>query len=1024
MKKFKNLIIATLILLILLLLPIGAFANPALPYVQQSTQMRGIWVTSAYNLDWPSSQGQTPAQMRAEIDDILTRAANQGINAVFVQVRPVGDALYRSEIFPWSHLITGTQGVAPAESFDPLEYWIQQAHALGIEVHAWLNPFRATFPNQNITSPAQLYANHPARQNPGLVIAYRTSLFFDPGNPAARQLIVDGAAELMRNYDLDGIHLDDYFYPSRTFPDQATFARYGAGMNLHEWRRENINALIRDLQRVTHEANSNASFGVSPFAIWMNASNDPRGSDTRGGIESYYNQYADTRRWVLEGWVDYIVPQIYWFEGNDAACFEIVLSWWEDLVQGTDVRLYIGMAPYREVEGRTGWGSGESVRQLERIANSPVARGSIFFRERFMRSSVGDAIGQFYSTNLPGQVPTRAQGSGVTPPQPTPEQPTPELPKENSPTVIIDRLMVAQPSGATRTIQDASGFWFHGSAVPNVPVYVNGTLITDRTAEGFFSVFLPLVRGDNVFNFTQQGQDTVTRTITNTAPPAAAAPATMSVGIINTFPAADELARVGTEITLRATAPAGATVSAEVGGQVVNMTQTNANLQSTATNILAAQFTGTFTMNAQANDDAIVDLGRPIYTMTWNDQTRTATAAGHIRQLGIEAPMFAEVIAESAWVFPGATLTGGTNQLLARGQIDRVAAVSGDWVRLASGGWVQNVNTNTSVTNLRRWTDATLVPPKVAMPDASLLNMGFLSEGRYIAGRYWDTIKWAAPFFPAVLTEFDGNELIVSLGMQNIAPQIFYTPGGTLFSNIRIGTHNGAPAYFMTLREDVRLEGFYATYADGHLQLILRRRRPLAQGDRPFTGFTFVVDPGHGRVDPGALGPMGGQMPEATIVMNQANFLATQLETLGANVVFTHQYAHGSGSTRFEVWDRVPVSRAANPDMFISLHTNSTAESTNATGIRGFTVWYRNANSRPAAAAFLDVMHDVNPQTNRNRSINQANFYVCRPMWSPHILLEASFTNNIHDFSWMINPQNQEEYARQIVNALLAYYGQ
>ena len=1017
MKQLKNVLIAILVCA-LFIAPFGVAANPALPYVQRSTQMRGLWVTSAYNLDWPSSQGLTPAQLRAEIDDILNRAANQGINAVFVQVRPKGDALYPSEIFPWSHLISGTQGTPPAGGFDPLEYWVQQAHALGIEVHAWLNPFRATFPNQDITNPALLYANHPARLNPGLVIAYGRSLFFDPGNPAARQLIVDGAAELMRNYNLDGIHLDDYFYPSRNFPDQATFARYGGGVGLHEWRRENINALIRDLQRVTHEGGG--TFGVSPFAIWMNESNNPLGSNTQGGIESYYNQYADTRRWVLEGWVDYIVPQIYWIEGNPAACFEIVLSWWEDLVRGTDVRLYVGMAPYREVQNRPGW-DGQIIRQMERIANSPVAQGSIFFRERYMRNRVGDAIGQFYYRNLPGQVPTRA--ANVQPQQPpTPPQP----PKEHIP-IAIDRLSVAQPSGANFTIRDAAGFWFHGAGVPGVPVYVNGTLITDRTAEGFFSIFLPLVRGENVFTFTQAGQATVTRNINNTAPPAPPAPQTMSVGVINAFPAADEFARVGTEITLRATAPAGATVTAEVGGQVVNMTQTNADLRSTATNILAAQFTGTFTLNAQAADDAIVDLGRPIYTMTWNNQTRSATAAGHIRQLGPQAPMFAEITADSAWAFPGATTTGGSNQMLLRGQIDRVAAISGDWTRLASGGWVQN-------DNVRRWNDATLVPPPVVIPGAAglavpppilpanQLNLGFLSEGRYISGRYWDTIKWMSPFFPAVLTEFDGNELIVSLGMQSVAPPIFYTPGGTLFSNIRIGTHNGAPAYFMTLRPGARLEGFYATYADGHLQLILRHRRPLTPGDRPFTGFTFVVDPGHGRVDPGALGPMGGDLPEAAIVMGQAVLLAAELEALGAYVVLTHRYAFSSGTTRFEVWDRVPVSRNVNPDMFISLHTNSTAESTNASNIRGFTVWFRNENSRPAAQAFLDVMHDVNPYTNRNRSVNQANFYVCRPMWSPHILLEASFTNNIHDFSWMINPRNQEEYVRQIVNALLAYY--
>jgi len=361
--------------------------------------------------------------------------------------------------------------------------------------------------------------------------------------------------------------------------------------------------------------------------------------------------------------------------------------------------------------------------------------------------------------------------------------------------------------------------------------------------------------------------------------------------------------------------------------------------------------------------------------------------------------MFAEITAESAWTFPQATTTGGSNWLLLRGQVDRVAAITGNWTRLASGRWVQTEN-------IRTWRDDGFVPQQAA-----------LSAGQYIPGRYWDTITWNSPLFTALQAEFDGTELIVSLGMQNTAPPISHTPANTLFSNIRIGTHNGAPAYFMTLREGERLEGFYATYADGQLQLILRRRRPLSTGNYPFAGFTFIIDAGHGDTDPGAVGPMGTALPESALVRAQSALLAPMLEELGANVITI-----GDNNTLYTLSNRVGISRAANPDMFISLHTNATAETTNATNIRGFTVWFRNENSRPAAATFLESMHNVNPNTNRSRQVNQANFYVCRPMWAPHILLEASFTNNIHDFSWMANPVRQEEYARAIVNTLLAYF--
>jgi len=872
---------------------VAFFAMPAMPLslqavpsnVPASTEMRGLWVTTAYNLDWPTRQGLTNDELRAETNAILARAANQGINAIFLQVRPTADAFYQSEIFPWSRLLTGTQGVAPPDGFDPLEYWITQAHAKGIEVHAWLNPYRVTFPNQHITDPAQLAENHPARLNPSTVIAYGTSLFFDPGNPAARQIILDGVEELLRNYNLDGIHLDDYFYPSRNFPDGASFAAHGAGMDLHDWRRENVNTLVRNLQTLVRETNPRARFGISPVAIWKNNTTDPLGSATRGN-ESFHSMYADTRRWVTEGWVDYIAPQIYWYTGFEIACYDVVLSWWEDVVRGTGVDLYIGHAVYREVEGRANW-SGELVRQLERNARSDVVRGSIFFRERHMNSPVGEAIADFYRRHIPAKIPT---------------------PAADAPVVLMSELTVVQPRANFPAVTDASGFYFFGAAVPGVPVYVNGNLVENRTAEGFFSVFLPLVRGQNTFTFTQSGQEPVVRTLTNN-PPAPPRPT-------------------------------------------------------------------------------------------------TPVTPPQITEIGAYRSMFAEITGANTWAFPGPTTTGGSHWLLTPGQHDRVTATVGNWTRLAIGAWVENEN-------IRTFTSESFVPQAV-----SGFSPGVFSEGRYVVGEHQDAIVWQVPFHPAIHAELVGRELIVTLGIGNHAPPIFFNPEESIFSGIRAGTHNGAAAYFMTLHENAHLEGFYTQYADGQIALVLRRRRSLTPGNYPFAGFTFVLDAGHGGNDPGALGPMGAAMPEAAIVLRQAELLQERLEMLGATVVQVR-----TDNTRFELIDRVNVSRAIKPDMFISLHTNATGEQTDATNIHGFTVWYRNPNSRPAAEVFMNSMRYVNPLTNRTNSPNNANFFVVRPAWSPAILLEASFTNNIHDFAWMVNPRRQVDYAWGVVNALLRYYG-
>ncbi|MCL2572425.1 MAG: family 10 glycosylhydrolase [Defluviitaleaceae bacterium] len=989
MKKLKNLKPKYVLSLcfIALILAIGAIvpnfqaqANPANPGPGHLDEMRGVWVTSAYNLDFPSRRGLSVSAMRAEINDILARTHELGLNAVFLQVRPAADALYRSHLFPWSAQITGTQGLVPPDGFDPLAYWIEQAHALGIQVHAWINPYRITFPNQNITNVNQLSHGHPARENPSWAIAYNNALFFNPGLPEVRQLIADGVAEIIRDYNIDGIHFDDYFYPSRNFPDQATFAAHGGGMDIHDWRRENVNAMIQLVQATVRDIDPDVRFGISPTAIWQNRSNNPLGSDTRGN-ESYHALYADTRRWVLEGWVDYIVPQIYWYIGRDGSDYELVLSWWEDLTAGTNVDLYVGIAIYREVLSWDNW-EGEVLRQLERNALSDEVNGSIFFRHTHMLGAVGDSVGRFFEMNIP---------------EPTP-RPTP------APIVLMEELMVVQPS-RDFTVHDATGFNFFGSAVPGVPVYINGELITNRTSEGFFSIFMPIVRGQNTFTFTQEGQQSITRVVTNTAPPQATpAPPMTEAAVINVAPATTEWASPGVTVNLRATAPAGATVTVVIAGETITLEQANPNLTATASNITPAVFTGTFTPADTPSYDQVIDLGRPVYTMTWNGATATATAAGSIMLIGPDARLYAEVTVDYAWVFPGATTTGGSHWMIHRGQRDRVAAVRGDWTQLASGVWIESAN-------IRTWVDEYEPTQEVALA-------GYLSEGRYLAGEYKDVIIWNTDIFPVVYGEFDGSQLIVAMGLQQQLPPIFVTPGSTLFESITIGTHNNAPAYFMNLKPEARLEGFYVEYDEGELRLVLRRRRALAEGNYPLSGFHIVLDAGHGGQDSGALGPMGSQMAEAHIVLTNVHLLSQRLQLLGAEVTIVRD----TDDAFYTLQERVNISRGVKPDMFISIHANSTAETTNATNIHGFTMWHRNPNSLPLATHFMESLHYINPLTTRHRTVHQANFFVCRPVWAPSVIVEISFMNNIQDFAWMINPHHQNELAWGMVNAILGYF--
>ncbi|MBB2915011.1 uncharacterized lipoprotein YddW (UPF0748 family) [Streptosporangium becharense] len=327
-------------------------AGPAAPGAQQCAtsvkfpkrQLRGVWIATVKNIDWPSRTGLTPAQQQAEYVKILDNAVKRRLNAVFVQVRPASDALYKSELEPWSQYLTGTAGKNPG--WDPLPFLIAEAHRRGLEFHAWFNPYRASEGDVG-----GLPANHPARRHPEWIVKYEGRAYYNPGLPAVREHVTGVIKDVVSRYDVDGIHFDDYFYPypgssGAKFADDAAFAKYGKGAALADWRRANVNKLVAQVDEVVHETKSHVKFGISPFGIWRNKSNDPAGSAT-GGMSAYDAIYADARQWIRKGTVDYVMPQLYWPRGFKAADYDVLMPWWADLVKGTDVHLYIGQGLYR-----------------------------------------------------------------------------------------------------------------------------------------------------------------------------------------------------------------------------------------------------------------------------------------------------------------------------------------------------------------------------------------------------------------------------------------------------------------------------------------------------------------------------------------------------------------------------------------------------------------------------------------------------------------------------------------------------
>lgn len=344
------------------------------------TEMRGVWVSTVYNLDYPATATTSSVTLAREADEILDNCVAYGINTVFLQVRPTADALYPSDYFPWSAWLTGAQGTAPTNGFDPLAYWVDEAHARGLELHVWINPYRIT--KKGEAEFDALTDDHPAKLHSEWVVQCDDQYYFDPGLPAVRQYVTDAAVEIVENYDVDGVHMDDYFYPSTDFNDAETYARYGGDFdNIADWRRDNVNQLVTMLDEALHAVDPDLQFGISPTGIWANSSTDARGSAT-GGYEHYTSSYADSLYWIKNGLVDYIIPQIYWEIGHSVADFATLASWWSQQMVGSDVELYIGMAAYRISDTATDvWSTSDPLfASLDYLTDVSNVSGTVYFR--------------------------------------------------------------------------------------------------------------------------------------------------------------------------------------------------------------------------------------------------------------------------------------------------------------------------------------------------------------------------------------------------------------------------------------------------------------------------------------------------------------------------------------------------------------------------------------------------------------------------------------------------------------------
>lgn len=972
MKRIKKLVI--MLIMLFALQPLVTFADKS----EADENLKGVWVTTVLNLDYPIKPTTNIDELKKEAIDILDRSKNMGLNAVFLQVRPSGDAIYPSKYFPWSKYLTGEQGKAPENQFDPLKFWIDEAHKRDIELHAWINPYRIT--NKSKAEKAYDYdslaENNIAKKRKDLVVEYKDgNLYFNPGLPEVRKLLVDSVLEITENYDVDGIHFDDYFYPGSDFKDEEAFKEYGKNFNnISDWRRENVNILIRDIFAAIKKSNDDISFGVSPFGIWNNASSNPLGSDTKGN-QSYTAHYADSRKWVKEGIIDYIAPQIYWNIGFSVADYAKLVKWWDKVVDGTDVDLYIGHAAYNtnnKDKNNAWYGVSEIQRQLEYNKNFENVNGSIFFRYSHLKNNYGleNLITNIYNGKIQGDT---TKNNVIT------------IDTETS----IYPLNIARPSKDLNT--NYSTYYLNGSSNPNEKLYINGKEITNRSEKGFFGVLVNLKIGKNEFTL-QQDNKSVKRIITRKSSfTSSSLPKSPEIIKNSVYPQNTEYWSSKDTVTLSCKAPIGSEVRVNVNNESFIMVPKES--KANGNSVSYTSYTYKYTMPQGVAEKNVYSLGKIEYSMSYKGKISQVLSSGELGLIKADAPYYAKIKNDIVNTYNTASTSNGSKYELYKGMLDIVTATNKNYVRLGMSHWVK-----------RGEVEVYLADKKTA---SNIVDSKHIIQSNQEIIRVQTTLP--------VITVIDYDKSIFSIKFANTEksnqPSL---PENSIFKSIQSLTEGSNCIYRLELKENETISGYYIEKTSNGMEIYIRKT-VKARVRNTLEGIKILIDPGHGGNDGGALGPLGTKYSEKHINLDTALKLEKKLKSLGADVYMTRKT-----DVNLSLVDRLTISRDIKPDLFISMHANSMADNIDISKINGFSVYYRENFASNISKAFLN--DTVNNLKRRNMNMHQRNFYVIRGTWTTSVLFETGFVPNPAEFEWLMNPVEQSLYADNIAQTVLNYF--
>lgn len=940
--------------------PITAWSG----FKKPETELRGVWVSSVANIDYPKKPTTSAPLLKREADYIVKKAKEAGLNAIFLQVRPTADALYSSKIFPYSKWLTGTQGLAPEGGFDPLAYYVEICHREGLELHAWINPYRIAKNVGGRAGIASLAESHPAKLHPEWVVAHENSLYFDPALPEVRKLIADGVAEIVENYEVDGIHFDDYFYPGTDFDDAESYKLYGGGKNKSDWRRDNVNQMVREVRDRIKSIKKDVSFGISPFGIWQNKSSNPKGSNTSGN-QSYSAHYADSLYWIQNGLIDYINPQIYWHRGFEIADYKVLVDWWSEQVRGTDCKLYIGHAPYRSVDAEPGspwYGTKEILAQINYNKNKPEISGSVFFSMRSLLAQprlIAD-LARVYAA------PFERLGDY--------------------------KIGVHSPKNGTTTAM--SSHYIGGLSNPNYPLTMNGSPITDRSINGFFGVLVELEYGKNVFHF-KNGKHSFDFVITRDDAyygEYGESDYLYEAKILasSCYPQKPAVVREGGSLYLECLAPSGASVMAEICGHKIPMEM---EWGGDGPSLIPAKYVGWFKPEQGFKYVEMYDYGKVTYHLYFDGESSSAESAAPLYYVADRSMVYAAVNREDTDLWIESEPSQGSAEILDKSVIENLISTDGDVAYLASGRYADfgNFDLSFGVGELHK-------------PE-------FL---KYEVGEEEDIIHFKLSDKYAVIPTFDGECLNVEIaGAGGLKPIVI--PEGAMVASQKADIVHSRGYYSFGLRDVSQYLGSYVDYENNIAKLHIRRKPGLGPTDQPLRGISIMLDAGHGEKDPGALGLLGPLYAEKHYTLDTTLLLKEKLEKLGAKIYMTRE-----ADVDVSLEDRLRLCKKLKPHLFISLHANSASHASALNYVEGFSVYYAKELARPIS----DILqYQVVEKMGRNdRDVLMANFYVVRPEWTPSILLEAGFMPNPTDFDWLISRGGKEDYTDQIIDAILIYF--